>query len=175
MEASGPQIPAGWYSDPSGDGLRYWDGAAWTEHTHSAPTPAPAAQSVGDQGSGSSAGQPAGTGAAAQHQAGGPGAGTSVQQPSSSGGGAPPGQRQAGTTGAPAAAGSPAGTNGTAAKRGPSNGEWALSVLLAVIPVLGLIWGVYLIRAKDGREAAGNVAIVLSLAVLLLIILAVQL
>jgi len=25
--------PAGWYSDPSGAGQRYWDGAQWTEHT----------------------------------------------------------------------------------------------------------------------------------------------
>jgi len=26
--------PAGWYADPVGTGLRYWDGNAWTEHTH---------------------------------------------------------------------------------------------------------------------------------------------
>ena len=26
--------PAGWYADPVGAGLRYWDGNAWTEHTH---------------------------------------------------------------------------------------------------------------------------------------------
>jgi len=26
-------VPAGWYADPSGRfELRYWDGAAWTEH-----------------------------------------------------------------------------------------------------------------------------------------------
>lgn len=25
--------PAGWYSDPSGAGQRYWDGTKWTEHT----------------------------------------------------------------------------------------------------------------------------------------------
>jgi Protein of unknown function (DUF2510) len=25
--------PAGWYSNPSGDGTRYWDGTRWTEHT----------------------------------------------------------------------------------------------------------------------------------------------
>lgn len=29
-----PAQPAGWYADPSGQArLRYWDGAAWTEHT----------------------------------------------------------------------------------------------------------------------------------------------
>ena len=25
---------AGWYPDPQGQGLRWWDGSAWTEHTH---------------------------------------------------------------------------------------------------------------------------------------------
>lgn len=38
------QIPAGWYPDPAPQSLpgrlRYWDGAAWTEHTHD-PQPAP--------------------------------------------------------------------------------------------------------------------------------------
>ncbi|WP_440712091.1 DUF2510 domain-containing protein [Gordonia sp. FQ] len=29
-----PAVPAGWYPDPNGAPLqRYWDGAAWTEHT----------------------------------------------------------------------------------------------------------------------------------------------
>ena len=32
--APAPAQPAGWYADPSGQArLRYWDGAAWTEHT----------------------------------------------------------------------------------------------------------------------------------------------
>jgi len=31
--AAGSTVPAGWYADPSGRfELRYWDGAAWTEH-----------------------------------------------------------------------------------------------------------------------------------------------
>lgn len=30
-------VPAGWYPDPSAGVQRYWDGAAWTEHT--APLP----------------------------------------------------------------------------------------------------------------------------------------
>lgn len=31
--AAEPTVPAGWYADPSGRyELRYWDGAAWTEH-----------------------------------------------------------------------------------------------------------------------------------------------
>ncbi len=25
---------AGWYPNPQGQGLRWWDGSAWTEHTH---------------------------------------------------------------------------------------------------------------------------------------------
>jgi hypothetical protein len=27
--------PAGWYQDPGGPGLRYWDGAQWTQHVRS--------------------------------------------------------------------------------------------------------------------------------------------
>jgi hypothetical protein len=170
MESSGTQTPAGWYSDPTGDGLRYWDGAAWTEHTHAAPTPAAATQPAGEQGAGAATG----TGVGAQRSSAEVAASGSPAQQPQSGGGPPPGQASAAAPRA-GAAGPAATTSPAAAKRGPSNGEWALSVLLAVIPVLGLIWGVYLIRAKDGREAAGNVAIVLSLAVILLIILAVQL
>jgi hypothetical protein len=31
--------PAGWYSDPTGgDGLRYWSGSFWTEHTSEGAT-----------------------------------------------------------------------------------------------------------------------------------------
>ncbi len=30
--AAGP--PPGWFPDPSGGGLRYWDGFQWTDHTH---------------------------------------------------------------------------------------------------------------------------------------------
>lgn len=34
--------PAGWYPNQAGDGMRYWDGVAWTEHTHvAAPAVAP--------------------------------------------------------------------------------------------------------------------------------------
>lgn len=34
------QVPAeGWYQDPSGTGLRWWDGAGWTEHVHDAVAP----------------------------------------------------------------------------------------------------------------------------------------
>jgi hypothetical protein len=51
-EPSNP--PAGWYADPSGSGdLRWWDGGAWTPHTHADPaapvtpaTPAPPSQPV---------------------------------------------------------------------------------------------------------------------------------
>lgn len=39
------EIPAGWYADPSpenatGDGMRYWDGHAWTEHVSRPEVPA---------------------------------------------------------------------------------------------------------------------------------------
>jgi Protein of unknown function (DUF2510) len=38
----GSGIPAGWYDDPSGPGLRWWDGDQWTEHVHSAESAAAA-------------------------------------------------------------------------------------------------------------------------------------
>lgn len=34
--------PANWYPDPGGDGLRYWDGAQWTDHRAPGPKAAPA-------------------------------------------------------------------------------------------------------------------------------------
>ena len=41
-------VPAGWYSDPTDRSvLRYWDGQAWTEHTHHGPANS-AAQSQGN-------------------------------------------------------------------------------------------------------------------------------
>lgn len=39
----GSGIPAGWYDDPSGQGLRWWDGEQWTEHVHTAESAAAAA------------------------------------------------------------------------------------------------------------------------------------
>jgi hypothetical protein len=40
-------LPApGWYQDPSGPGLRWWDGNRWTEH-HQAPVPLPPPPTVG--------------------------------------------------------------------------------------------------------------------------------
>jgi hypothetical protein len=33
-----PLPPPGWYQDPSGPGLRWWDGTRWTEH-HQAAVP----------------------------------------------------------------------------------------------------------------------------------------
>jgi hypothetical protein len=43
----GSGIPAGWYDDPSGQGLRWWDGAQWTEHVHTVES---AAAATGDAG-----------------------------------------------------------------------------------------------------------------------------
>lgn len=47
----GSGIPAGWYDDPSGQGLRWWDGEQWTEHVHTAESAAAAAgeASVGER------------------------------------------------------------------------------------------------------------------------------
>ncbi|MEZ0449158.1 TIR domain-containing protein [Cellulomonas sp. ICMP 17802] len=41
-----PRVPAGWYPDSGGSGMRYWDGTAWTDHRSpgaptTGPTPAP--------------------------------------------------------------------------------------------------------------------------------------
>jgi hypothetical protein len=39
-----PSPPTGWYQDPTGPGLRWWDGTRWTEHQqHAAPLPPPPA------------------------------------------------------------------------------------------------------------------------------------
>jgi hypothetical protein len=35
-----PSAPPGWYPEPGGYGLRWWDGARWTEHRHTPPGPA---------------------------------------------------------------------------------------------------------------------------------------
>ncbi len=48
--------PAAWYDNPTGDGLRYWDGAAWTDHVarervaEPAPSTPPTAPPSGDGG-----------------------------------------------------------------------------------------------------------------------------
>jgi len=52
----GSGIPAGWYDDPSGSGLRWWDGEQWTEHVHTAESAAAAAGT--DETSGSREGKP---------------------------------------------------------------------------------------------------------------------
>jgi hypothetical protein len=44
----GSGIPAGWYDDPSGQGLRWWDGERWTEHVHTAESAAAAAGEDGE-------------------------------------------------------------------------------------------------------------------------------
>jgi hypothetical protein len=54
----GSGIPAGWYDDPSGSGLRWWDGEQWTEHVHTAESAAAAAGTTDGAGSGSREGKP---------------------------------------------------------------------------------------------------------------------
>jgi hypothetical protein len=45
----GSGIPAGWYDDPSGEGLRWWDGEQWTEHVHTAESAAAATGATGSE------------------------------------------------------------------------------------------------------------------------------
>ncbi len=52
----GSGIPAGWYDDPSGQGLRWWDGEQWTEHVHTAES---AAAATGESGEGEREAPPA--------------------------------------------------------------------------------------------------------------------
>lgn len=49
---------------------------------------------------------------------------------------------------------------------GASPLEWVLSVVFALLPLVGLIWGVYLMRRGDGSEPAGILAVGLSVLVL---------
>lgn len=44
----GSGIPAGWYDDPSGQGLRWWDGEQWTEHVHTPESTAAATSESGE-------------------------------------------------------------------------------------------------------------------------------
>jgi hypothetical protein len=39
MESGGQRTPPGWYQDPHGSGLRYWDGNQWTEQRAPGSTP----------------------------------------------------------------------------------------------------------------------------------------
>jgi hypothetical protein len=34
-----PAAPAGWYPEAGASGLRWWDGARWTDHRNRPPTP----------------------------------------------------------------------------------------------------------------------------------------
>lgn len=125
-------VPAGWYPDPKGEGLRYWDGKAWTEHTAPAAAAAEAAQPA------ASAPQPA--------------------QPST-------------PSPAPQAASGPHTAHSSDARDQPTTTEWVLSVALPLIPLAGLIWGVYLRRQGGAKENPGNVAVIFSLVVILVLVL----
>jgi hypothetical protein len=147
-----PAVPAGWYPDPSGQGLRYWDGAAWTAHTAPAAGQPQQAEPQQAEPQQAEAGAPA---QAAQGQAVAPAQASQGQAAQT---GAPPGTSAA--TSAPAAA-----------DDSPSTLEWVLSVVLPVLPLLGLIWGIYLRSRGGSKETPGNVAIVLSLGVILVLLL----
>jgi len=141
-------VPAGWYPDPAGQGQRYWDGSGWTTHT------APAA---GEQQARTEPAEPEAREQAAPAAA----EATTVTEP-----GAPVSSASAYATPGPAGSSQAEGD-----KRPPTQVEWALSVGLALVPIAGLIWGIYLVRKEDGRQNAGNLCVVLSLAVILIAIL----
>lgn len=136
-----PSVPPNWYPDPSGEGLRYWDGTAWT--THTAPAVAPAEPAAESQ---------APTQAAASQA---PATQTAAAQ-------APPSSR-----GQPAVSATAAGDRSGR----PTTLEWVLSIGLPILPLIGLIWGLYLRNQGDAKQNPGNVAILLSLAVVLIAVL----
>ncbi len=136
-----PSVPPNWYPDPDGEGLRYWDGTAWTTHTAPAVAPAePAAESQAPT-------QPAASQAPATQ--------TAAAQ-------APPSSR-----GQPAVSATAAGDRSGR----PTTLEWVLSIGLPILPLIGLIWGLYLRNQGDAKQNPGNVAILLSLAVVLIAVL----
>lgn len=52
-----PQQPtAGWYPDPNGPGLRWWDGGLWTDHVHTDPVADDSRISLRSKGNGVEAG-----------------------------------------------------------------------------------------------------------------------
>ena len=136
-----PSVPPNWYPDPDGEGLRYWDGTAWT--THTAPAVAPAEPAAESQ---------APTQAAASQA---PATQTAAAQ-------APPSSR-----GQPAVSATAAGDRSGR----PTTLEWVLSIGLPILPLIGLIWGLYLRNQGDAKQNPGNVAILLSLAVVLIAVL----
>jgi hypothetical protein len=170
-----PSVPAGWYPDPSGDGLRYWDGVAWTTHTApaagqlqqaeaAAPAQAPEASQAGAQAGAAQAGQAA----------------ASSAPPGTAG--APPGGQAAATSSTPAAAAGAAQAGQAAAASStvadddaPTTTEWALSIGLPLLPLIGLIWGLYLRRQSPAKETPGNIAILLSLVITLGVLIGAQL
>ncbi len=145
-----PSVPPNWYPDPDGEGLRYWDGTAWTTHTAPAVAPAePAAESQAPT-------QPAASQAPATQPA------VAQASPTSRGQQAPPTSR-----------GQPAVSATAARDRSgqPTTLEWVLSIGLPILPLIGLIWGLYLRNQGDAKQNPGNVAILLSLAVVLIAVL----
>ncbi len=145
-----PSVPPNWYPDPDGEGLRYWDGTAWTTHTAPAVAPAePAAESQAPT-------QPAASQAPATQPA------AAQAPPTSRGQQAPPT-----SSGKPAVSATAAGDRSGQ----PTTLEWVLSIGLPIVPLIGLIWGLYLRYRGGAKKNAGNVAILLSLAVVLIAVL----
>ncbi len=154
-----PSVPPNWYPDPDGEGLRYWDGTAWTTHTAPAVAPAePAAESQAPT-------QPAASQAPATQPA------AAHAPPTSRGQQAPPTSR--GQQAPPTSSGKPAVSATAAGDRSgrPTTLEWVLSIGLPIVPLIGLIWGLYLRNQGDAKQNPGNVAILLSLAVVLIAVL----
>lgn len=160
-----PSVPAGWYPDPNGSGLRYWDGTAWTTQTAPAQGEAAAGREAEGKTATSTARQTPET--------------TSEQSVAgASGGTAAAGSGQLEAAKAQTAAGTQAAaTADTHVAHGGGRGdrpgrlEWLLSVLLPIVPLAGLIWGFYLKRQAPANENPANVAIILSLVVILVLVL----
>ena len=152
--AQGP--PQGWYQDPHGRGLRWWDGTAWTEHTHAAApvSPEPQEEEAAPEADAVTIGgeeEPAPTTAApTAHEATPPG--TSTAPPGAGAGGTIPGH-------GPAAQTPPTRpTSSIPESDGSGLAKYARPLALLAILVVALVAALIVFGGDDGDDGGGSSA-----------------